>query len=57
MQGRLRLRARRGNVDQRTRQDAEYGPDGKFDGRILDRYSSGTTGHFLYERGNVKLDA
>jgi hypothetical protein len=33
---------------------AEYGPDGKYAGRYLDRYSSGTTGYSLYERNNRK---
>jgi hypothetical protein len=30
---------------------AEYGPDGKFDGRNLDRWAGATTGYNLYERG------
>jgi hypothetical protein len=38
-------------------QYAEYGPAGKFDGRILDRYAAGDTGDHLHERGKVKLDA
>ena len=36
---------------------AEHGPDGKFDGRLLDRWASGTasgTWYRLYERGTVK---
>jgi hypothetical protein len=36
---------------------AEHGPDGKFDGRLLDRWASGTasgTWYRLYERGEVK---
>jgi hypothetical protein len=33
---------------------AEYGPDGKFDGRCLDRHACGDTDYFLYERGKSK---
>ena len=33
---------------------AEHGPDGKFDGRCLARYTDGDTWYRLYERGEVK---
>jgi hypothetical protein len=33
---------------------AEYGPDGKYDGRNLDRYASGNTYYRLFERGERK---
>jgi hypothetical protein len=33
---------------------AEHGPDGKFDGRYLDRDGNGDTGYCLYERGRLK---
>jgi hypothetical protein len=33
---------------------AEHGPDGKFDGRSLDRWAGGTTGYRLSERGKAK---
>jgi hypothetical protein len=33
---------------------AEHGPDGKFDGRYLDRDAEGTTYYFLFERGKSK---
>jgi hypothetical protein len=32
---------------------AEHGPDGKYDGRCLDRWNGGT-GYVLYERGKKK---
>jgi hypothetical protein len=34
-----------------TKVYAEHGPDGKFDGRCLDRWAHGDTYYFLYERG------
>jgi hypothetical protein len=37
-----------------TKEYAEYGPDGKFDGRNLVRYADGHTGYGLYERGKSK---
>ncbi len=33
---------------------AEHGPDGKFDGRYLDRYADVLTGYLLFERGEQK---
>ncbi len=30
---------------------AEHGPDGRFDGRYLDRWADGDTQYYLYERG------
>ena len=33
---------------------AEYGPDGQFDGRYFDRSANGTTGYWLFERGKRK---
>ena len=37
---------------------AEHGPDGKFDGRRLDRWSTdGDTEYLLYERGEVRDSA
>jgi hypothetical protein len=33
---------------------AEHGPDGKYDGRYLDRSAHGDTGYFLFERGKQK---
>jgi hypothetical protein len=36
---------------------AEYGPDGKWDGRCLRRVVNGDTGYRLYERGKSKADA
>ena len=36
---------------------AEHGPDGKYDGRCLGRFSHGDTGYRLYERGEAKDSA
>jgi hypothetical protein len=36
---------------------AEYGPDGKYDGRNLGRWDIGTTWYFLFERGKRKANA
>jgi hypothetical protein len=36
---------------------AEHGPDGQYDGRYLDRWADGTTGYYLYERGERKEHA
>jgi hypothetical protein len=37
---------------------AEYGPDGKFDGRYFGRSANGTTGYYrLFERGKEKANA
>ena len=36
---------------------AEHGPDGKYDGRRLDRYVDGHTFYRLFERGEPKEDA
>ena len=36
---------------------AEHGPDGQCDGRYFVRYASGTTGCFLFERGEQKDSA
>jgi hypothetical protein len=36
-----------------TKEYAEYGPHGEFDGRCLDRYVDGRT-YYLFERGNPK---
>ena len=36
---------------------AEYGPDGKSDGRYLDRAANGFTGYILFERGARKQQA
>ncbi len=33
---------------------AEHGPDGKYDGRNLERSATGTTWYYLYERGEWK---
>ena len=54
MQGRLRLRARRGHVVRRGKEYAEHGPGGQYDGRCLDRWADGHTGYYLYERGKQK---
>jgi hypothetical protein len=35
---------------------AEHGPDGKYDGRYLDRFADGNTWHSLYERGGKWKD-
>jgi hypothetical protein len=37
-----------------TKVYAEYGPDGKFDGRYLVRWADGTTWYRLFERGEPK---
>ena len=37
-----------------TKEYAEHGPDGKFDGRRLDRYVDGHTWYGLLERGKAK---
>jgi hypothetical protein len=37
-----------------TKDYAEYGPDGQFDGRYFGRSADGTTGYWLYERGKQK---
>jgi hypothetical protein len=37
-----------------TKVYAERGPDGKFDGRYLDRWANGHTAYRLYERGKRK---
>jgi hypothetical protein len=36
---------------------AEHGPDGRFDGRYLDRVANGNTGYHLFERGARKESA
>jgi hypothetical protein len=33
---------------------AEHGPDGKYDGRCLDRWADGETDYYLFERGEAK---
>ena len=33
---------------------AEHGPDGRFDGRYLDRWADGDTQYYLYERRRLK---
>ena len=33
---------------------AEYGPDGQFDGRYFGRSANGTSGYYLFERGKRK---
>ena len=37
-----------------TKEYAEHGPDGKYDGRCFDRYWNGDTNYILYERGKRK---
>jgi hypothetical protein len=37
-----------------SKEYAEYGPDGQFDGRNLDRYADGHTDYYLFERGESK---
>jgi hypothetical protein len=37
-----------------TKEYAEHGPDGQYDGRYLFRISDGGTDYFLYERGERK---
>jgi hypothetical protein len=36
---------------------AEHGPDGKYDGRCLERWTGGATNYRLFERGKLKADA
>jgi hypothetical protein len=36
---------------------AEHGPDGQFDGRYLYRSADGVTGYYLYERGRTTANA
>ena len=40
-----------------TKDYAEHGPDGQFDGRCLERDADGRTVYFLYERGEPKDSA
>jgi hypothetical protein len=40
-----------------TKEYAEHGPDGQFDGRYLRRWADGYTHYRLYERGEPKEDA
>ncbi len=40
-----------------TKVYAEHGPDGKCDGRCLDRPTLGATGYRLFERGKMKANA
>ena len=40
-----------------TRQYAEHGPDGQYDGRWLHRWAGGDTWYRLYERGEEKVYA
>ena len=40
-----------------TKEYDEHGPDGKYDGRCLDRFAGGNTFYILWERGNPKEDA
>jgi hypothetical protein len=40
-----------------TKVYAEYGPDGHFDGRCLERYGNEETAYRLFERGKVKDSA
>ncbi len=37
-----------------SKEYAEHGPDGQYDGRCLDRWSDGATEYRLFERGNLK---
>jgi hypothetical protein len=37
-----------------SKEYAEHGPDGKFDGRWLSRWADGNTWYFLWERGEPK---
>jgi hypothetical protein len=37
-----------------SKEYTEYGPDGQFDGRSLDRYADGGTYYYLFERGKRK---
>ncbi len=39
-----------------SKEYAEHGPDGWFDGRCLGRYANGGTGYTLFERGGMKED-
>ena len=40
-----------------TKEYAEYGPDGQFDGRRLVRWADGDTFYYLFERGTSKDEA
>ena len=40
-----------------SKDHAEHGPDGKYDGRFLGRWANGGTSYRLYERGKPKEDA
>jgi hypothetical protein len=40
-----------------SKQYAEHGPDGQFDGRYLGRNANEDTGYGLYERGKMKANA
>jgi hypothetical protein len=40
-----------------TKVYAEHGPDGKYDGRSLERWAGGNTRYILYERGKAKDEA
>ncbi len=40
-----------------SREYAEHGPGGQFDGRYFIRHAHGGTGYYLFERGGVKEHA
>ena len=40
-----------------SKEYAEYGPDGRWDGRILDRYADGLAAYRLFERDRRKAEA
>ena len=44
-------------LSNRNKVYAEHGPDGKYDGRCLDRWADGDTDYYLFERGDSKEGA
>jgi hypothetical protein len=37
-----------------SKEYADYGPDGKYDGRCLERWTGGNTFYYLFERGSKR---